>query len=65
MKGAWGMTEPRKNENELAMPTTTDEGRDDPTDGGALSPSMRQLILSFGKERSWDPDAYTRQRPAA
>jgi len=38
-----------------------------PTDrraGGAMSPSMRQLILSYWEkdsERAWDPDAYTRR----
>jgi hypothetical protein len=33
-------------------------------DGGALSPAMRKLILSFVKadsERTWDPGVYTRR----
>ena len=54
------MKQPRKNENDLAIYKTTDQGRKDQADGGAMSPSMRQLILSFGEadsERIWDPDA--------
>ena len=33
-------------------------------DRSAMSPAMRQLILSFGKgdsEPTWNPDAYTRR----
>ena len=47
------MKQPRKSEN--------DQGRNERADGGAMSPSMRHLILSFGEadsERTWDPDAY-------
>lgn len=44
-------------------------GRDDHGDGGAMSPTMRQLILTFVKkdsERTWDPGAYARpSAPAA
>jgi hypothetical protein len=43
--------------------TATDKGCAD-RDDGAMSPSMRRLILSFGRadsERTWDPDAYTRR----
>jgi len=53
----------RKNENDQAMNRTTDQGRNDRAAGGAMSPSMRQLILSFGEadsERTWDPGAYSR-----
>lgn len=36
------------------------DGRD-----GAMSPDIRQLILSFGgddeSDRTWDPDAYSRR----
>ena len=56
------MKQPRKNENDLAIYKTTDQGRDDRADGGTMSPSMRQLILSFGEadsERIWNPDAYS------
>lgn len=68
MEGHGEMREANGNENELAMHTTTDQGRDNRGDGEAMSPSMRELILSFGEadsERTWDPDAYTRQRSAA
>lgn len=56
-------------EGDLATHRTTEQGRNDRGDGSAMSPSMRELILSFGKadsEREWDPDAYTRRPvPAA
>lgn len=58
------MKRPMKNGNDLAMSKTTDQGSNDQADGGAMSPSMRQLILSFGEadsERIWDPDAYNRR----
>jgi hypothetical protein len=35
-------------------------------DRGAMSPEIRQLILSFGEpgsDRTWDPDAYSRRPP--
>ncbi len=49
---------------DLAVHRTTDQGGNDRGDEGAMSPGMRQLILSFGEadsERTWDPDAYTRR----
>ena len=39
---------------------STEETRDD----GAMSPTMRQLILSFGvgeSDRTWNPGAYSRR----
>jgi hypothetical protein len=51
-----------------AMHRTTEQERDSRSDETAMSPSMRRLILSFGEadsEPTWNPDAYTRRRPAA
>jgi hypothetical protein len=58
----------RKNENERAMNTTKDQGRNNRSGGDAMSASMLQLILSFGEadcEQTRDPEVYTRRRPAA
>ena len=49
------MKRPRQNENDQRLDDRSDGG------AGAMSPSMRHLILSFGEadsERIWDPDAY-------
>jgi len=62
------MKEARRNENDPATRRTPDQGRTDRGDEGAMSPSMRELILSFGKadsERALDADAYTRRPVAA
>ena len=42
--------------------TELDAKRTAERDEGAMSPSMRELILSFGRsgsEPTWNPDAYT------
>jgi len=42
----------------------TDRGPKDRSDEDALSPSIRQLLLSFGEgdsERTWNPDAFPRR----
>ena len=42
--------------------TELDAQRTTERDEGAMSPSMRELILSFGRsdsEPTWNPDAYT------
>lgn len=47
-----------------AVQGTTDQRRNDRDDEGAMSPSMRQLVLSFGgvdPDRTWDANAYTRR----
>jgi hypothetical protein len=47
--------------------TAVDKGQADRGEG-AMSPSMRQLILSFGKAdsaRTWDPHAYARRSEQA
>ena len=58
------MKEPRNKDKDAAGQRAMYEGQTDRGAGGAMSPSMRQLILSFGEtdsERTWDPDAYTRR----
>jgi hypothetical protein len=40
--------------------------RNDRGDTGSMSPSMRELILSFGEpdaDRTWDPEAFGRRSP--
>jgi hypothetical protein len=61
------MKEPRKNERDPATQGSTEETRNDRGDG-AMSPSIRQLILSFGVADSdppWDADAFVRESFAA
>ena len=51
------MNEARKNEADPTTHRPTDQRRDGMSDGGAMSPSMRQLILSLVKADSdgtWD-----------
>jgi hypothetical protein len=58
------MSDAQKNETDPTTHRPNDQGRDDRSDGGAMSPSMRQLILSFVKSDSdgtWDRDDYTRR----
>jgi hypothetical protein len=59
----------RRKDRDQAMHGTTDGKRNDRDDGGSMSPSMRQLILSFvgtDSERVWDADAFaSRSVPAA
>jgi hypothetical protein len=43
---------------------TAGDSRRPDRDESAMSPAMRQLILSFGKvesEPTWNPEAYTRR----
>jgi hypothetical protein len=50
-----------KRESDLAKTGSQDR---DHVDGGAMSPTMRKLILSFvtaDSERTWDPGVYTRR----
>lgn len=61
------MKEPRKSEDDLGMHRSTEQASNDRSDG-AMSPSMRELILSFGgadPDRTWDADAYTRRSLSA
>ena len=58
------MKEARKKDTDPARHGAMHKGQTDRGAGGAMSASMRQLILSFGEtdsERTWDPDAYTRR----
>jgi hypothetical protein len=45
------------------------ESQKDRRNREAMSPSMRQLILSFGEadsaDRTWDPEAYARPKNVA
>ena len=50
-----------KSEKDPAMHTTAVHKRKDRDAGGSMSPTMRELILSFAaadSERTWDPDAF-------
>jgi hypothetical protein len=62
------MKEPRQNENDRATQVSAKRARIDRGEG-AMSPSIRQLILSFGvadSDPTWDADAYIRRSvPAA
>jgi hypothetical protein len=62
------MKEPEKNEIDPTTHGSTKESRNDRGEG-EMSPSIRQLILSFGvgdSDPTWDADAYMRQSvPAA
>ena len=58
------MKKARNSQRRLAK--TGNQARDH-DDGGAMSPTMRRLILSYVKsesERAWDPGVYAR-RPTA
>ena len=47
---------------------STGNGERDQDDGGAMSPTMRELILRFvtaDSERTWDAAAYTRRSAPA
>jgi hypothetical protein len=62
------MTEAQKNETDPTTHGPNNQWHDDRSDGGAMSPSMRQLILSFGtadSDGTWDRDAYTRRSTSA
>jgi hypothetical protein len=62
------MKQAQKNETEQALDRTTGQKQKDRRDRDAMSPSMRQLILSFGdaaSDRTWDPDAYARPKYVA
>ena len=62
------MKQAEKSENDRALHQTTRPGQKDRRDREAMSPSMRQLILSFGdtaSDRTWDPDAYSRPKHVA
>jgi len=64
------MSKQRKSERGVSMDRTTDQEQNGSQgDEGAMSPPMRQLILSFvteDSERAWDADAFARRSvPAA
>jgi hypothetical protein len=61
------MKEPEKNETNPTTHGSTKESRSDRGEG-EMSPSIRQLILSFGvgdSDPTWDADAYMRQSVTA
>jgi hypothetical protein len=59
------MTRTQKTSGDLALRgAATGPKQKDRGDREAMSPSMRQLILSFaddGSDRVWDPDVYGRR----
>jgi hypothetical protein len=62
------MNQAQKNERERALHRTSGQKQKDRRDRDAMSPTMRQLIFSFGEaasDRTWDPDAYARSKHAA
>ena len=59
--------EMKKARNSERRPAKTGTQERDHDEGGAMSPPMRRLILSYvsaDAERTWDPGVYAR-RPAA
>jgi hypothetical protein len=49
---------------DLAMQGKPDHERDHDGDDDAMSPAIRELILSFGQmdpDQQWDPDAFTKR----
>jgi hypothetical protein len=62
------MKQAEKSKSDRALHQTTGQSQKDRRDRDAMTPSMRQLILSFGDEasdRTWDPDAYSRPKQVA
>jgi hypothetical protein len=58
------MTHTQKTSGDLALRGATGPKQKDRGDREAMSPSMRQLILSFaddGSDRVWDPNVYVRR----
>jgi hypothetical protein len=58
------MTHTQKTSGDLALRGATAPKQKDRGDREAMSPSMRQLILSFaddGSDRVWDPNVYVRR----
>lgn len=58
------MNDTQKTSGDQALHRATGPKQKDRRDPEAMSPSMRQLILSFaddGADRVWDPDVYVRR----
>jgi hypothetical protein len=58
------MNDTRKTSGDLAPHRATGPKQKDRRDREAMSPAMRQLILSFADDSSgrvWDPDVYVRR----
>ena len=62
----WGVKLAKNSVDALAKPVSTKKTRNDRGDG-AMSSSIRDLILSFGvvdSDPAWDPNAYARRSAA-
>ena len=62
--GRSGAVADENQRGDLAMQQRTEHERDQEGDDDAMSPAIRELILSFGQmdpDQQWDPDAFTKR----